>query len=198
VHHTAGNANPELVYKGWNGDVSHVCTCIVIGGKKGNGNPYEDGTIVQGYSSSKWAYHLGLEQKTFDECKLPFLSLDRISIGIEICNWGYLTKDTNGIFKNYVGGIVDAAEVCDLGYKFRGYQYFHNYTDAQIQSTKDLLEYWGSKYNIDLSYNKDIFDICPRALKGDNGIFTHCSVRKDKTDIYPHPKMIDMLKSLKK
>ena len=43
---------------------------------------------------------------------------------------------------------------------------------------------------------EDIWDITPRALKGEKGVFTHNSVRRDKVDIYPHPKMIEMLKSL--
>jgi hypothetical protein len=55
---------------------------------------------------------------------------------------------------------------------------------------------WKEKYNIPLTYNEDIWDITPRALKGEAGVFTHNSVRKDKVDIYPHPKMIEMLKSL--
>lgn len=34
------------------------------------------------------------------------------------------------------------------------------------------------------------------ANRGEAGVFTHNSVRMDKVDIYPHPKMIAMLKSL--
>ena len=36
----------------------------------------------------------------------------------------------------------------------------------------------------------------PRALKGESGVYTHNSVRFDKIDITPQPKMIAMLKSL--
>ena len=121
--------------------------------------------------------------------------MDKISIGIEICNWGQLTlKD--GKFYNYVNREVPADEVCELATPYKGYKYYHNYTDAQIQSTKELLLLWKEKYNIPLTYNEDIWDITPRALKGEAGVFTHNSVRKDKVDIYPHPKMIEMLKSL--
>jgi len=38
--------------------------------------------------------------------------------------------------------------------------------------------------------------VTPRALRGEAGVYTHNSVRYDKVDIYPHPKMIEMLKSL--
>ena len=51
-------------------------------------------------------------------------------------------------------------------------------------------------YNIPLDYNEDICNLTPRAFKGEAGIFTHNSVRPDKVDIYPHPKLIEMLKSL--
>ena len=54
----------------------------------------------------------------------------------------------------------------------------------------------GPSFGWPLTYNKDIWDLTPRAYKGEAGIFTHCSVRPDKVDIYPHPKMIEMLKSL--
>jgi hypothetical protein len=33
-------------------------------------------------------------------------------------------------------------------------------------------------------------------LMGDPGVYTHNSVRPDKTDVSPQPKLIDMLKKL--
>jgi len=33
-------------------------------------------------------------------------------------------------------------------------------------------------------------------LKGENGVLTHNSVRPDKTDVYPNPKLVAMLKGL--
>ena len=100
-------------------------------------------------------------------------------------------------FYNYVNGEVPSDEVCELTETFRGYKYYHNYTDAQIESVRQLLLYWGKVYKIPLDYNEDIFTLTPRAYKGEKGIFTHNSVRPDKVDIYPHPKMIEMLKTLK-
>ena len=55
---------------------------------------------------------------------------------------------------------------------------------------------WKEKYNIPLTYNEDIWDVTTRALKGDAGVFTHNSVRYDKIDVTPQPKLIEMLKSL--
>ena len=192
IHHTAGNSNGEQVFVGWASNTERIATCVSISGK---GKDSIDGQIIQGFSSKYWAYHLGLKQETFTAAGVKYQSIDKISIGIEICSWGQLTlKD--GKYFNYVNREVPASEVCTLEKPYKGHKYYHNYTDAQIESVKELLILWGKKYNIPLTYNEDIWDISPRALKGDAGVFTHNSVRKDKVDIYPHPKMIEMLKSL--
>lgn len=195
LHHTAGNSDAEGTFKFWQTNPERIATCVVISGKPKKSDSFVDGQIVQGYSSKYWAYHLGLRESTFHKFGLPYKSLDRVSVAVEICNWGQLTlKD--GKFRTYVNTIVDQSEVCELATPHRGYKYYHNYTDAQITSLEKLLRYWGSKYNIPLKYNEDIFDVCPRALRGDPGVYTHNSVRFDKVDIYPHPKLIEMLKSL--
>lgn len=192
LHHTAGNANGEQVFTGWASNSERIATCVAISGK---GPGCVDGEIIQGFSSKYWAYHLGLKESTFQKHGIPYKSLDKISIGIEICNWGQLTfKD--GKFFNYVGRIVPEDEVCTLETPYKGYKYFHNYTDAQIQSVKELLLLWKDKYGIPLIYNESIWDIDTRALKGLKGVFTHNSVRTDKVDVYPHPKLIEMLMSL--
>jgi hypothetical protein len=75
-------------------------------------------------------------------------------------------------------------------------KYWQNYTDEQIKSVIDLLILWKEKYKIDLTYHEDIWQVTARALKGENGVFTHNSVRVDKCDVYPHPKLIEALKLL--
>ena len=69
-------------------------------------------------------------------------------------------------------------------------------TKKQIISVNNLLLYWKEKYGIPLEYNRDIWKITPRAFKQDTGIFTHNSVRDDKTDVYPHPEIVNMLEKL--
>lgn len=193
LHHTAGNPSGENVFKDWEANQERVATCVTI---SGIGKDCIDGQIIQGFSSQFWAFHLGLKESTFQKFGIPYRSLDKISIGIEICNWGQLTfKD--GKYYNYVNREVSKEQVCKLDKPFKGFEYFHNYTDAQIKSVKDLLVLWKERYKIPLTYNEDIWDICPRALKGDKGVFTHNSVRRDKVDVYPHPKLIEMLRSLK-
>ena len=195
LHHTAGNSNPIAVYKDWESNPERIATCVVVGGDPGTNTAWIDGEVIQGYSSKLWAYHLGLKESTFQKFGIPYQSLDKISMGIEICNWGQLTKKGDK-FYNYVNGEVHADHVTTLDKPFRGYTYFHSYTDAQIAAVKELLLLWKDKYKIPLTYKEDIWDLSTRALRGESGVFTHCSVRYDKVDIYPHPKMIEMLKSL--
>jgi N-acetyl-anhydromuramyl-L-alanine amidase AmpD len=190
LHHTAGNDNAEGVFQNWEQTKDRIATCVSID---------SNGLIVQGFPSNKWAYHLGIDAKTFNNQGLRYEPLDQISIGIEICNWGYLTKVGEGKeakFFNYVKREVAVDQVIELEQPFKGHKYWHNYTDAQIEAVKELLLLWNDKYNIPLDYNNDIWGICPRALSGKPGVYTHNSVRKDKTDVYPHPGLIQMLKSL--
>jgi len=190
LHHTAGRSNGVNTFKYWASNPERVATCVCISGPGS-----VDGQIVQGYSSKYWGYHLGIKQSVFAAHGVPYTSLDKISIGIEICNWGQLSY-TDGKFYNYVGGEVPESDVIKLDKPYKNHLYFHNYSDAQIESTRELLVLWNQKYGIPLTYHEDIWQVTPRALKGEAGVFTHNSVRKDKVDIYPHPKMIAMLKSL--
>lgn len=195
LHHTAGNSSAVNVMGDWNSDTrGRIATCVAISGKGAKNS--KDGEIVQGFSSKYWAHHLGIKPDVFKAKNLPYKKLDPISIGIEICNWGQLDKVGDKFF-NYVDREVPADEVCELEEPFKGYKYFHNYTDAQIASVKELLLYWKEIYGIDLSFDYyQMFTVSVKALKGENGLYTHNSYRKDKVDIYPHPKMIEMLKSL--
>jgi hypothetical protein len=192
LHHTAGNSSGELTFAGWANNFERIATCVAISGKGINST---DGEIIQGFSSKYWAYHLGLKESTFQKYNVPYKSLDKTSIGVEICNWGPLVAK-DGKFVSYTGKHIPEEEICILDKPYKGFKYFHNYTGAQIASLKELLILWNKKYNIPLKYNEDVWDITARALKGEKGVFTHNSVRRDKVDIYPHPKMITMLKSL--
>ena len=194
LHHTAGNPNARQCARNWNSDDrGRIATCVVIsntGTKEG-----KDGEIVQCFSSKNWAYHLGVKSSHFQNLNIPYKPLDKTSIGVELCAWGPLTLK-NGKFYNYVNGEVPADQVCELDEPFRGYKYYHKYSEAQIKSLENLLRYWGDAYGIPLVYNEDIWNITERAYKLEPGVYTHCSVRPDKTDVFPQPELIEMLKSL--
>jgi len=192
LHHTAGNNSGTNVFRWWASNPERISTCVVIAGP---GSSDGDGRIVQGFSSKYWGFHLGIKRNTFDRFGLPFINLDKLSIGIEVCNWGQLSF-TNGKFYNHVGGEVPENQVTKLDVPYKGFTYFHSYSDAQIASIKELLLLWKDRYNIPLTYREDIWNVTSRALRGEAGVFTHNSVRTDKVDVYPHPKLIQMLKSL--
>ena len=184
LHHTAGNSSGVGTIKMWDADDrGRIATCVTISGKGQSKDTY-DGEICQAFSSKYWGYHLGLKRDIFKAKGVPYKSLDPHAIGIEICSWGPLDK-VNGKFYNYVDREVPADQVTELATPYKGYKYYHRYTDAQIESVKQLLTYWKNLYGIDITYREeDMWTISTRALKG------------DKSDIHPCPRMIAMLKSL--
>ena len=194
LHHTASGPNARQVVQNWNDDDrGRIATCVTIS-NTGSAKS-ADGEIVQAFSSKHWAYHLGVRNQHFKNLGLPYINLDKHSIGIELCAWGPLTLK-NGKFYNYVNREVSADQVCELDVPFKGYKYYHKYSAAQIESVKNLLLYWHDVYGMPLTYNEDIWGITERAYKLEAGVFTHNSVRPDKTDVFPQPELIEMLKSL--
>jgi len=186
LHHTAGAAEGEATFRGWDNDKAMVATCVCIS---------RNGDIVQGFPSNAWAWHLGLAQKHFAARNLPYKELNKNSIGIEICSWGSLKKTDKG-YQTWAGTILPEERVEVLDKPFRGSLYYERYTDAQIKSVVDLIHYWAYMYKLDLSYKEDIWDICDRALEGKEGLYSHASVRPDKSDAYPCPRLIAALKAL--
>ena len=198
LHHTAGNSNAAGVVEYWARTPERIATSFIIGGQPPRGiTAWKDGQIVQCYSSQYWGYHLGIPSRSRPPGSRPSKQIEQESIGIEICNWGWLRQRPDGKFINYVGGVMNDSEVFDLQYKYRGYRYWHNYTDAQIDSVRELLLFLCNRWNIPTQFvGTSMFEINARAFRGQPGIWSHTSVRRDKTDIYPHPKIISMLSSL--
>ena len=186
LHHTAGNGNAEGVSRYWNGNDSRIATAFIIG---------ENGTIVQCFSSKHWAWHLGIDQEDFARNGAKYSNLNKLSVGIEVCNWGYLKKKGDKYY-NYAGGVVNPSYVTELAQPYKGYKYWYKYSDAQIESLRQLVEYLCETYDIPKDYRSEIWAIDKEAFKGSKGIFTHNSVRKDKSDMYPCPRVIEMLKNL--
>ena len=186
LHHTAGSGDAVGVSRFWNSNDTRIATAFVIGDK---------GTIVQCFSSKNWAWHLGIDSADFAVKKLPYRNLNKLSVGIEVCNWGPL-KQKNGLFYTYVNSIVKPEMVTTLDAPFKGHRHWYKYTDKQIESLRQLIVYLCETYNIPTEYRSEIFNIDIEAFNGTPGIYTHNSVRKDKSDVYPCPRMIEMLKNL--
>jgi N-acetyl-anhydromuramyl-L-alanine amidase AmpD len=122
IHHTAGGSNADNVIHGWNFNVERIGTAYLIDGL---------GVVKKAFEPEFWAYHLGLKSGNN-------LSLNKGSIGIEICNWGQLIKKGDKYY-NYVNKEVPENEVVFLK-KFRGFEYYHKYNDLQnLLSIKNII-----------------------------------------------------------
>jgi len=150
LHHTAGSHRPDWVISAWDRDQTkggkplRVATQFVIGGKSTrDGNTDWDGKIVEAFPVKSWAHHLGTKNSNNTQ-------LNKVAIGIEICNYGPLTKSADGNYFTYVNSRVPEEDVVDLGKNWRGYRYYQKYTDAQIESVKFLIEKYSEEFNIDI------------------------------------------------
>jgi N-acetyl-anhydromuramyl-L-alanine amidase AmpD len=191
LHHTVGG-NVDGTISWWKTTTDRVGTAMII---------EKNGDIYQIFSSKKWAHHLGLHTTNN-------VALNKSSIGIEIVNWGGLIKLNNDWYvakwddtqKKEIANtkIKPITEVELYPQGFMGYYGFEKYTNAQIESVRQLLEYWGDRYGIPLTYNTDMWNLSTKALSGSTGVWTHVSFRGNgKSDCHPQPELIEMLKSLK-
>lgn len=184
IHFTAGGPSAPNVIKYWDKDEPKVSTAYVIDG--------ENGEIFECFSPDFWSFHLGVKGTNG--------AIDKTSIGIEVCMWGPLTKKDNKFF-NYLNGEVPTNEVYELDKPFRGFNYFHKISDIQLTSLEALLDFLIIEYNISVQkyfdidwfeFNQDLID------KKMAGLWTHTNVRKDKSDMYPDKRLIEMLNRLAK
>lgn len=194
LHHTVScphNSIGDINY--WASTEQRVATCVIVN---------HSGKVYQCFSSKLWAYHLGAGNAKLDEG----------SIGIEVDSWGPLilgdnenkkfgnkiVKTKKDAFYNAYGQIVNLKddEIQYFENGFRGYEYYQKYSDQQIDSVGELILLWNKTYGIPLDYNEDMWEVSERALKGEPGIWSHTSYRKDKSDVFPQPELINMLKSL--
>lgn len=204
LHHTAGGPRPDYVIDGWERDKTlsgtplRVATAFLIGGKT-KGTKNFDGAIYAPFDPKYWAHHLGLVRPRY----APFNNarLNAKSIGIEICNYGYLEKEEGRYYFETSSGkiYVESEDVCILEKPWRGKKYFHRYSDKQIEALKILILELARKFDItleDIKYDWNYFDLKYDALNGAPGLWTHVNVREDKWDCFPQPELIDMLNSL--
>lgn len=192
LHHTAGGHRPDNVIAGWNSDDrGRIATHYIIGGNSTSTiDRTYDGDIFQAIDEKYYAFALGIvgNGQRFDKC----------SIQIELCNYGQLRKSLNGKFYNWVNKEIPLEQVCDLGFEFRGFRYYHKYTDNQINSLRDLIKDISIRNEIDIS-NKFSFQYEPSLMPQPKirGLYTHTNfIRSGKWDLSPQPNLVKMLESL--
>lgn len=193
LHHTAGGDNPYQVADMWARDNrGNVATEYILGGQAVNGKSTKyDGELIQCFPEGGYGWHTGTGNSV----------MHRNSIGIEVCCMGQIV---NGL--TYVNTPADPKQVIKLAKPFRGFQYWHDYSDAQIDALKNWILFLAEKYDIDprvglVQYVKakgaDGFDVLDVAkAESTPGMYSHTNVMRGKVDMYPHPLLIDMLLSL--
>jgi hypothetical protein len=214
LHHTAGWNNPYNTINNWSRDNrGSVATEFVIGGQSVKGNDFKyDGEIVRCIPNEGYGWHLG---------KNGSQHMHVHSVGIEVCNFGNLTK--GGYYKRtnegkvwvdknedkcytWAGVEVHDSQVVKLDEPFRGYDLWHRYSEKQIESLKELIIYISKRDKIDIckglieeitKNGRDAFEFNEDAYYGRvKGMWSHTNTRKDKFDMFPQPELIEMLLSL--
>lgn len=176
LHHTAGGSAASSIAH-WASNPAHIATPYVID---------RDGTIYECYDPKYWAYHLGVKGNS---------SIEKSSIGIEICSYGALTEK-NGKWVAYTGREIKNEKSVKLDKIFRGFQVWESYTPEQIAALKVLLPYLVDKFKITLQADKTNFWEYKNPATLPSGIYSHTTVRKDKIDIFPQKELVDLVYGL--
>lgn len=168
LHHTVGGTAQSTINY-WKSDSQRIGTAFIV---------ERDGKIYQTFPEHFWAYHVGSKVGN---------NIDKRSIGIEIASEGGLTKNNGEL---YSFGVISprtkfTQPYVDLGYVWRGFQYFDAYNDAQIEAVIELVDYLCKKFNIpkNLPDNPKDYD---KKYYTHKGICGHAHIRPDKSDVHPN------------
>jgi len=175
LHYTAGQLVGDIGTLTKNGN--HVSVAYVIA---------RDGTIYRLFDDKYWSYHLGPGTVGGNETN------SKRSIGIEISNFGWVTKDGTKFMtysNSHYCDVADEHGYVELDADYRGKRYFASFTGEQYTSIRLLLKYLTAKYNIPYRFIDDDRRHETFASAGDatqyQGIACHTNFRSDKWDLSP-------------
>ena len=171
LHHTAGSLEGDI--NALTTD-SKVSVPFLISPK---------GKIIMLYQPWNWAYHLGKDALGGNT------SQSKISIGIEISNWGFLVKkgDILYTYKGQPYCDISQTDLYEKGEKWKIFnnspvEYFATYSESQYESVKKLKNLLCRLYAIpDVLYTKGYSE----EVVDFRGITTHTDFRRDKYDLSP-------------
>ena len=151
MHHTEGYYRPDWVIESWDRNKTNstnkirTAASLVIGGKDPvkSDNSF-DGKVLQAFPPYAWAHNLSIKSK-----KNTFLN--QKSISIELCNFGPLIESLNGGFYTRSNIRIPENQVCELDEAFRGFKFFHKYSEKQLISLREILIDLSNKFEIDLN-----------------------------------------------
>lgn len=196
LHHTAYYADPYRTIDMWDRDSrGRIATEFVLGGQGYRTEDDEhDGVMVQAFPETGYAWHLGKTGSGY---------MNRHSVGLEICSIGYLDNE----FKSYVGKKAHENQVITLETAFRNKVNWHRYSDKQMEEVEKLIKYIGERDQIDMRIGLQqwikkygptkAFEFQQEAYNGTvKGLLSHTNVRRGKMDVYPDPRLIDIIMSI--
>ena len=198
LHHTVSGDGVNGDVNWWMSNPDLVATHFIID---------REGVVHQFFAEKYWAYHLGLSSKHFSSANVPYKNLDKTSVGIALDSWGPLLPGTDGKFypvkwdgnrnipNTYAKPVKYFYEYCQQN-RWHGHMYYEKYTTAQLASLKELLQQLCAKHNIPKQYDNNMWAVYAKALRGDDGVFAHCTYRNDKSDVHPQPELLTLLKTL--
>ena len=152
LHHSGSFYRPDWLVQSWDRDKSESTNKIrygaafAIGGKDvvaKSGDTW-DGKVVQAFDPGCWSHSLSIKTKsnTF---------LNQKSISIEICNFGPLDLTLDGRFFSDSKILIPEDQVVELDSAYRGFKYFHKYSEKQLESLSGLIKELSYKFEIDLA-----------------------------------------------
>ena len=189
LHHTV-STNAMSAWRWWNSTKARVGTAHIID---------RDGSIIECFDPNFWAWHLGVPGD--DDY------FEKYGLGIEIVSAGplYFEEGEYRFYPLWPNKLryttIPEEEVYTFpkGKEWKGHQYWHKYTEDQIDAVVWLL----GKYTIDfpkLKFENNLdkfYEYNPDVIKnGLPGLWSHSTVREDKSDIFPYPPLLKALKSL--
>lgn len=183
LHHTAG-ASAQSAIEWWNSKPDHIATPFII---------ERDGTIYENFDPKLWSFALGVKGGTY---------IEKAAIHIEIVSYGGLIEQDGSYLtaRPHSKTHIDPKEVVPMIPSYRGYSCFQNYTDAQVASVLQLVPYLIDKFpGIKVQPSiKDFWKLQdPKVIMAlPSGIWSHTSVRPDKSDIIPQQNLIEGLYNL--
>ena len=196
LHHTAGDDNPYSTIDIWAKDTrGRIGTEFVLGGQDHTTSASKyDGEMVQAFPTGNNAWHIGNSGSGY---------MNRRAVGLEICSMGYLDAK----FKTYKKSTAAPEQVITLDSPFRGFVNWHRYSDNQIDAISKWLRFIGERDGVDLKVGlyqwikkdgpKKAFEFQEDAYYGKvKGLLSHTNIRRDKMDVYPDPRLIDVIMSL--
>jgi N-acetyl-anhydromuramyl-L-alanine amidase AmpD len=181
IHHTVGSPSSLSGVESTFASQKNISTQYFIAG---------NGIIYKFIPENYWAHHLGLKIANNTQ-------MNKETIGIEIGAWGPL-KLVNGVYMNAYNKPFDMKlPIEELDKPFRGYSFYQEYLQPQIDSLQVLLYMLSIEHDIPLEgLNRTLnFEYFSDFAKP--GLYSHTNFRTDKSDVYPAKNLCSMLKMLK-